>query len=185
VSVLATEARTGRGGRQAGFTVLECAVVVAAAIVLIGVLLDRVLPLIDRSERIAFLQVHSQLQNALTIEAATLLTEGHGSRLGELGTINPMSLFLAPPHNYLGALRWANPEGLPGSSWYYDEDAKTLAYRVGTYTRFEALGGPPNLVEFRVAFVFDDGDGDAAFDAARDRFEGLRLEPRHAYEWPD
>lgn len=185
MSVLAAAARTSRVGRHAGFTVLECAVVVVAAVLLIGVMLDRALPLIDRAERLAFVQVQRQLQNALKIEAATLITEGRSSRLGELGTINPMSLFLEPPHNYLGSLRGPNPDALPGGTWYFDEHARFVVYRVGKHTRFDALGGPPNRVEFRVAFVFDDRDGDAAFDAARDQFEGLRLEPRHAYEWPD
>jgi type II secretory pathway pseudopilin PulG len=178
--------RANRVGRQAGFTLLELAVVVIAVALLIGVLLERVLPLIGRAERLAFVQVQKQVQNALTLEAATLITEGRSNRLGDLGTINPMSLFLAPPPNYLGSLPSPpNPNGVPGGTWYFDEHARSLAYRVGKYTRFDALGGPPNRVEFRVAFVFDDRDGDAAFDTTRDRFAGLRLEPRHAYKWPD
>jgi type II secretory pathway pseudopilin PulG len=172
-------------GAHAGFTVLECVVVVAAAGLLIGVSLYRVLPLVDRAERLAFVQVQKQVQDALTLEAATLITEGHSNRLGELGKINPMTLFVAPPHNYLGSLPRPSPDRVPGSTWYFDERAESLAYRVGKLTRFEPLDGPPNRVEFRVAFVFDDRDGDAAFDPAHDGFEALRLEPRHGYRWPD
>ncbi len=159
--------------------------VAAAAGLLIGVLLYRVLPLVDRAEHLAFVQVQKQVQDALTIEAATLITEGHSNRLGELGRINPMTLFVAPPRNYLGSLSWSTADRVPGSTWYFDERAELLAYRVGKLARFEPLDGPPNRVEFRVAFVFDDRDGDAAFDPAHDRFEGLRLEPRHDYRWAD
>jgi type II secretory pathway pseudopilin PulG len=172
--------------RHAGFTLLELAVVLIAAVLLFcAVVLYRVLPLVDRTERLAFVQMQRQLQNALVLEAATRITEGRSDRLGELAALNPMTLFIAPPHNYLGSLPWPNPKGLPRGTWYYDEHAGSLAYRVGKYTRFDGLGGPPDRVEFRVAFVFEDRDGDTVFDAARDHFEGLRFEPRHAYRWPD
>lgn len=164
---------------------LELVVIVAAAALLGGAVLDQVLPVIDRTERLAFVRVQKQLQNALTLEAATLIAEGHSDRLGELGTINPMSLFRVPPRSYLGSLPWPNAEGLPGGTWYYDEHAGSLAYRVGKHTRFDGLGGPASRVEFHVVFVFDDRDGNGTFDAARDHFEALRLEPRHAYRWPD
>jgi hypothetical protein len=171
--------------RHAGFTVLELAVVLIAAILIAGAVLYRVLPLIDRTERLAFVQMQRQLQNVLTLEAATLITEGRSDRLDQLDAINPMTLFVAPPHNYLGSFPWPNPEGLPRAKWYFDEHAHSLGYRVGKYARFEPLGGPPDRVEFRVAFVFEDRDGDTVFDAARDHFQGLRFEPRHAYRWPD
>ena len=31
----------------------------------------------------------------------------------------------------------------------------------------------------------EDVDGDAAYDASRDHFDGLRLDAVHAYRWPD
>ena len=164
---------------------LELIVIVVAAALLGGAVFDQVLPVVDRSEHLAFMRMQRQLQNALTLEAATLIAEGHPERLGELGALNPMGLFRAPPPSYLGSLPWPNPAGLPGGVWYYDEHSSSLAYRVGKHTRFDGLGGPSNRVEFRVVFVFDDRDGDGTFDAARDQFDGLRFEPRHAYRWPD
>jgi hypothetical protein len=96
-----------------------------------------------------------------------------------------MDLFLKPPQNYLGTLHPGDPSTVPGASWYYDEQAGRLVYRVGKHTRFDALGGPADRVEFRVALVYEDRDGDGAFDASRDVFEGLRLESTHAFGWPD
>jgi hypothetical protein len=33
--------------------------------------------------------------------------------------------------------------------------------------------------------VYEDRDGDGVFDAAGDRFGGLKLAPVQAYRWPD
>lgn len=168
-----------------GFSLLELVVVVIAVAILIGVALDRLLPLIGRAQRAAFLQVRSELQSALLLEAAERITRGESATLPELAAANPMALLLTPPANYVGALAEARPEDVPPASWYFDDAAKTLAYRVGTHTRFAAKGGPDRLIELRVAFVFDDRDADGMFDAVRDDFGGLELEPVHAYDWPD
>jgi len=49
----------------------------------------------------------------------------------------------------------------------------------------ERRGFPLSPCVIRIAFAFDDRDGDAVFDATRDQFKGLKLEPRRAYRWPD
>jgi prepilin-type N-terminal cleavage/methylation domain-containing protein len=175
----------GLSRAAAGFSLIELAVVVVVVGILVGVVLDRLLPLIGRAERIAFLQVQSDLQSALLLEAAERITSGESNRLAELASGNPMRLFLKPPLNYLGLLTPGDADSVPGGSWYYDEQSDRLAYRVGRHTRFDPLGGAKDRVEFRVAFVFEDRDGDSQFDPVRDHFDGLRLEPMHAYRWPD
>jgi len=169
----------------AGFSLLELAVVVVIVGILVAVVLDRLLPLIGRAERVAFLQTQADLQSALLLEAAQRITSGESDRLAELAAGDPMRLFLRPPLNYLGPLSRGEAEKVGGGNWYFDEQDGRLAYRVGRHTRFDPLGGAPDRVEFRIAFVFEDRDGDAKFDAAHDRFGGLRLEPTHAYSWPD
>ncbi len=168
-----------------GFSLLELVVVVIAVAILMGVALDRLPPLVGRAQRAAFLQVRSDLQSALVLEAAERITRGESATLPELAAANPMALLLTPPANYVGALATPRPEDLPPASWYFDDVSKTLAYRVGKHTRFAAQDGPERLIELRVAFVFDDRDADGVFDAAGDDFGGLRLEPVHAYAWPD
>jgi prepilin-type N-terminal cleavage/methylation domain-containing protein len=169
----------------AGFSLIELAVVVVVVGILVAAVLDRLLPLIGRAERAAFLQTQADLQSALLLEAAERITAGESDRLGELAAGNPMRLFLRPPLNYLGPLDPDEAEKVQGGNWYFDEQDGRLAYRVGRHTRFDALGGAPDRVEFRVAFVFEDRDGDAKFDPSHDRFGGLKLEPTHAYSWPD
>jgi prepilin-type N-terminal cleavage/methylation domain-containing protein len=171
--------------RAYGFTLLELAVVVAAIAILAGVALDRVLPLIGRAQRAAFVRVRADLQSALFLEAANRITRGEADTLPELATENPMSLLLKPPANYLGPVDPRSDRDIPRGSWYYDERAGRLAYRVGRYTRFSTKEEPGDLIELTVAFAYQDQDRDGVFDAARDRLDGLTLESVRDYEWPD
>lgn len=171
--------------RARGFTLIELMVVVIAVGIMAGFALDRLLPLVGRAERVAFLQVEGQLKSALLLEAANRITRGESATLPELAAENPMNLLLQPPSNYIGALSGPNPDEIPGRSWYYDKHDGRLAYRVGRFTRFKALNGPDNVIEFRIAFVYRDRNGDGKFEASRDEFGGLRLEPLHRFDWPD
>lgn len=172
--------------RQArGFSLLELVVVVCAVAILAGVALDRLLPLVGRAQRAAFFSVQNELQSALLLEAADRITRGESHTLPEVAAANPMTLLLKPPANYAGSFTWPEEVEIPRASWYYDERLGRLGYRVGRYTRFAAGTGSAELIELYVAFVYQDRDGDGVFDAAGDRFDGLRLTPVHAYDWPD
>ncbi len=180
MSAILSSARQARG-----FSLLELVVVVCAVAILAGFALDRLLPLVGRAQRAAFLQVRSELSSALLLEAAERITDGEAARLPELAATNPMTLLLTPPANYVGSMKWPDEAEVPRASWYYDEQRGRLGYRVGRYTRFAPGTGPAELIELEVAFVYQDRDGDGVFDAAGDRFDGLRLAPVHAYDWPD
>jgi prepilin-type N-terminal cleavage/methylation domain-containing protein len=171
--------------RERGFSLLELVVVVAAIGTLIGVALERLLPLVGRAQRAAFVQVERELKSSLLLEAAERITRGESHTLPELATVNPMELLLEPPPNYAGAVRWSDDADVPRASWFFDSRAGRLGYRVGKHTRFRAGEGPSDRIELAVEFVYEDRDGDGRFDASRDRFGGLRLQPVHAYDWPD
>jgi prepilin-type N-terminal cleavage/methylation domain-containing protein len=167
-----------------GFSLIELLVVVIVIGILAAVLLDRVLPLIGRAQRTAFVQVRVDLQTALLLEAAERITRGEAATLPNLAKANPMTLLLTPPANYAGSFAHA-PDDVPAATWYFDEHSHRLVYRVGRYTRFDPQGGPPGRVELTTEFVFEDRDGSGSFEPARDEFEGLRLTPVHAFAWPD
>jgi prepilin-type N-terminal cleavage/methylation domain-containing protein len=167
-----------------GFTFLEFVVVIIVIAILAGFALDRLLPLIGRAERASFLQVRTELQSALMLEAADRITRGESATLPEIVAINPMTMLLDPPANYRGTVQAAVRE-LERASWYYDEGRERLVYRVGTHTRFDPLDGPADRIELRVAFVYRDGNGDDVYSPSADRFDGLRLESVHGYSWPD
>lgn len=168
-----------------GFSLIELVVVVIIVGIMIGFALDRLLPLIGRAERAAFLQVQSQLRSALLLEAAQRLTRGESATLPELAGVNPMTLLLEAPGNYRGVLDEHGTTRLPRASWFYDAKHGRLVYTLGRHTRFAAREGPADRIELTVAFAFEDVDGDGAYNAAADEFEGLRLTPIHAYDWPD
>jgi prepilin-type N-terminal cleavage/methylation domain-containing protein len=168
-----------------GFTLIELIVVVIIVGVMAGFALDRLLPLVGRAQRAAFLQVQSELRSALLLEAAERLTRGQDATLPELAGINPMTLLLEAPANYLGPLDAGANRPLPRASWFYDARKGRLVYTVGRHTRFAAREGPADRIELTVKFAFEDNDGNGAYNAAVDEFAGLRLVPVHAYDWPD
>jgi general secretion pathway protein G len=170
--------------RARGFTLIEFVVVVIVIGIVGGFALDRLLPLIGRAERIAFVQVGAQLQSALLLEAAERITRGEAATLAELADGNPMTLLLEPPANYRGAHATLGGT-LERGSWYFDESRGRLVYRVGKHADFEVFDGPPGVVELRVQFVYDDRDKDDDYDAGRDTFEGLRLAETNVYRWAE
>jgi general secretion pathway protein G len=169
---------------ERGLSLVELLVVVIAIGILVGALLDRVLPLIGRAQHAAFVQTKADLETALLLEAAERITRGEAASLANLAGVNPMTLLLRPPGNYVGSFAVDNND-VPAASWYFDEHSRRLVYRVGRYTRFDALGGPPGRIELATEFVFEDRNGNGSFDAAPDEFKGLRLTPLHAFAWPD
>lgn len=171
--------------RQRGFTLIELVVVVVIVAIMTGFALDRLLPLIGRAERAAFLQVQSQLRSALLLEAAEKITRGQSARLGELAGVNPMALLLSTPANYHGLLPRQTDEPVARASWYYDERTGRLVYFVGKHTQFQPLTGPENRIELFVEFVFGDRNGSGSYEPSIDEFDGLRLASAFAYDWPD
>lgn len=161
----------------------ELVVVVIAAGIVGGLLLERVVPLIARSERVAFMHVRGQLQSALLLEAADRIARGDAVSLSALEHTNPMALLIQPPSNYLGALRDPAPGNVRHARWYFDESTGRLVYRAGRLATIATSSGPVDRVELVVRFFYADRDGDGVFDPRADDFEGLRLEAVQPFEW--
>ena len=127
--------------RANGFTLLELVVVVVAIAILAGFALDRLLPLVGRAQRVAFMQVQSELQTALLLAAADRITSGESQTLPELAGANPMSLLLKPPGNYLGELGRGEAERAPGHTWFYDDRKRAARLSRGPLHALRAARG--------------------------------------------
>ena len=175
-------AETMRSAKMRGITLLEVVVVIALIAILIGLLLDRVVPLLGQAERVAYLHTKRQLESALLLEAAERVVRGESGSLPALAGGNPMDLLLEPPGNYLGRIEGVSRKP-PPRSWSYDPGSGALVYWPGPHARFDPQDGPQDRIELVVDFVFRDRDGNGSFDAAVDRFDGLRLVARNEHRW--
>jgi type II secretory pathway pseudopilin PulG len=171
--------------KQSGLTLVEFIVVVIAVGVLSGLLLDRVLPLIGRAEKVAFETVQSQIHSALLLEAAQRIARGEANEIFGLSGSNPIDLLLTPPGNYLGSYAWPEHDRLPRRVWYFDERQAHLVYRPGSQADVEFESGLANRIELAVEFVYRDRDLDGSFNPSVDRFDGLRLTAAHGFRWLD
>jgi prepilin-type N-terminal cleavage/methylation domain-containing protein len=140
--------------QQAGFTLLEMAIVIALVILLFLVAFDRLLPLRGRAEAAHVQQVVGTLRSNLGLTVAErVVSEGLDS-LNELAGIDPMTLLAEPPRNYAGALK-ATDAVEPGT-WYFDPRKGLLGYRVeftGT------LGDAEGTASLHWRVTVDDRDG--------------------------
>jgi len=180
----ATSARPARAYAR-GFSLLEMVVVVVAIGILAGLALERLVPLIGQAERVAFIRVRGQLQNALMLETAQRLVRGESRLVPRMAGSNPMDYVLQAPANYLGSYENPAHEEMPTSHWYFDEGRGHLVYRVGSRAKFEADVGPRDRAEFRVQLAYRDGNGNGSYEASADIFDGVWLKSVYPYRWSE
>jgi general secretion pathway protein G len=166
-----------------GISLLEFVLAVALIALISGVLLGRVLSLINQSERVAFVHTTRLIESALVLEAAERVARGESASLSSLAGSNPMKLLFEPPGNYLGTLAEIGFEPDTHRSWYFDEQQNYLVYLPGPLSSFAAEDGPSDRVQMQVEFEFRDRDSDGSFDASIDHFDGLRVSSVYPYSW--
>ncbi len=167
---------------SAGFTLLELVVVIVIIGVLLVVAVNRLFPYLDEAERVSVLSIESQLKNTLVMEAAQRIVRGQSSTIGELEQVNPMSLLLQAPDNYIGERR-AAADSLPERRWYFDSERKRLVYRIGEPYTPAARDKHWNNPEFEVRVIFQDRDADGVFSPTKDELYGVRLLRMAGSEW--
>ena len=98
-------------------------------------------------------------------------------RIPELAAANPMALLLEPPANYVGDVAARRRADVPRASWYYDEQARPARLSRRPPHAFRRAGrAAPIASSCASRSSIEDRDGDGVFDAAGDRFDGLRLD---------
>jgi prepilin-type N-terminal cleavage/methylation domain-containing protein len=177
--------KSGRAGPRSGFTLLEMVLVVAIVSVLVIIALDKLSGVRVDAERVAMETVIGSLESALNVTLASHAVKGRLEALAALAGSNPMDLLAKTPRNYLGALSAPDPHAIQGYAWYFDRGAGALVYRVQNVEYFATDLPGPARARWRVALVFDDFDGDGAYQPGLDAVEGLRLETLEPYRWTE
>ncbi|MEM6512215.1 MAG: type II secretion system protein [Pseudomonadota bacterium] len=162
---------TGRSPAQ-GFTLLELVVVIVIISTLVSTLLVRVLPAIDEAERAAVLKLEGQLRSALAMESARYVAAGDTAGVTAMAGMNPVSLMLDPPGNYLGTRETGK---VAKEHWYFARDRRVLVYRPGVPRSLVYRDRPTDDVEFSVELVYA--------DSSRDGIYGVRLVRTRGADW--
>lgn len=169
-------------GRQRGMSLLELAVVIVVIGLLMAFAAERILRLTGDIERVNMQRVVGLSNTALAIEFAERITSPGGrDRLAELNGINPMTLMLRQPVQYVGVYA-GGAASAPKGRWYWRPLSRQLVYRVEHEQRFEGASGT-NRVAFRSRLIYEDVNGDGRFTNGVDHPRGARLVPATDYSW--
>lgn len=160
--------------RQRGMTLLEFALVVIIAGLLMGLAMTKILRLEADVERVNMQRTVSALNSALAMEFAERVVNGRLHTVPEMVEINPMDWLAQMPATYVGSLDPTGSEAVPKGHWYYDVQQGLLVYRVAHVGRFETgLEGVPRA-RFRVEVVEHPRDGAP---------QGVRMVAAEPFAW--
>ena len=134
-----------------GFTLYECAIVVAITAALSTVLLHRLDGYRRAAEEAAARHTVAALRTALQVEAAR-----HPDALAKLAAQNPMRLLARPPADYLGEFALSDTGRTEKNGWVFDPRDKTLVYLTSERERFAS--GKSELPRFKVEFTHTPAD---------------------------
>lgn len=114
--------------KQGGASLMEFAVAVSVAAILIGMLLSRLSAYQGEAERVALQYTVSGMRSALQIRQAQARLPGHALNLAQLAEQNPLELLERKPKNYLGEFYSPDVRELAPGNWYFDRDKRILVY---------------------------------------------------------
>ena len=166
--------RQGRG--QAGFTLLELAVVVSIIAILAGALLNRIGLYQEKAEIAAMQSVVGVIRSALNMKLAQLVATGRNAEMSKLATINPMDLLAQKPANYLGEYYLPQKVKISPGNWYFNRKELLLVYIARTGATFQVA--TPQQYRYKIELVrdMDDARGPKLAETSKSRtIEGVAL----------
>lgn len=177
--------------------------VVCVVLILITLFLEKTRQLDAWAEWVRLDTTLANLQTDLNLRAAVFLLRGRSEELSALDGSNPLAgndslMEKSPkeipmvgryvgyrPVGYVGEFDFPDPVSPAAGQWYFDRGKKVLVYRVRHPESLRTrLPGTPRI-RFRVSLGYRDENGNGRFDAATDRFEGVRLVPLDGFSWRD
>ncbi len=158
---------------QRGFTMIELAITISIAAILLTAFFTRVWFYQREVERIATEQVVQALQSALQLQLVSMTVRGRMNELPGLAEQNPIDWLKRKPPNYLGAFYGPSDDELELGNWYFDKKEKKLVY---LYSRGENSDvSTPKQLNFRVKLV-NNRDSAVRKDGSGEIFNSAILE---------
>lgn len=131
ISVALQQRRTQRGAGK-----FEFAVTVAILAILLTVLLQRISYYQAEAERVAVLQVVSNVRASLDSKVAQRNLPGRSINMAALAEQNPLDWLNDKPANYAGELFAPSDEEVGAGRWCFDRRDKTLIYLLNNGNSF-------------------------------------------------
>ena len=164
--------------RQRGFTLIELAVVVSVVVILISTLLNRVWYYQEQAEKTAMEQVAGALQEALTMEYGSLMTNHKETLVSELVLDNPMNWLQKIPGNYAGEYYDPTPRAVAPGNWVFDLKSRELIYVINRSEHFMPGRDGNKWVRYHVRLVYSSLPG-----GGKKELSGVLFEPVEPYTW--
>jgi len=168
--------------RQTGMGLLEAVIAAILISLLMVIFFGRILKISGAIEREAMQQTVNHISSALNIEALTLIVKGDQKALAEWDGANPMNLLHPPPLQYRGSSNESEALQVSPGSWFFDQEAGLLIYRINHIDQFSGGRAIPERVRFRVEATFNDKNGNLLRDED-EKITGLRFNALDSYSW--
>jgi len=168
--------------RQTGMGLLEAVIAAILISLLMVIFFGRILKISGAIEREAMQQTVNHISSALNIEALTLIVKGDQEALAQWEGANPMGLLHPPPLQYRGSSNESEALQVSPGSWFFDQEAGLLIYRINHIDQFSGGRAIPERVRFRVEATFNDKNGNLLRDED-EKITGLRFNALDSYSW--
>ena len=126
--------------RQAGFSLFELVAAIAIVGVFGGVLLQRMLYLLEYAEMAAMDLTVAHMRTGLRYKTGDLLIRDKVSEIATLADENPVDWLQNHPENYLGEFALQPDADLRGK-WYFDKTRHELVYTINNRRHFLPASG--------------------------------------------
>lgn len=155
--------------------------VISIVVVLVGALLDRVWFYQELAEKTAMEQVAGALQNALTMQYGSLMTQGKESLVSGLAVENPMNWLQKKPGNYSGEFYDPTPRSVAPGNWVFDLKSRDMVYVLNHSEHFVPGKDGNKWVRYHVKLIHEPLPG--ASGGTEKALAGLLFAPVVPYDW--
>lgn len=145
-----------------GISLIELAVVLAAAAVLGYFLFSGIAYVQEAAEKTAMERTVSALEFGLRYEVASRMASGRQRDKPELARLNPVQWLAQRPENYLGELQEAPGDKQGRGKWYFDAVTREMVYRVKLDAHFRPERKGSSELRWKVVTEGPDVSGGAA-----------------------